>query len=216
MRKHEDWVEWINNEITQPYVKQIIAEAERRNKVALLSPDRDYWFDCLRFPDYNKIHTIIVGNSPYPFNYASDGFAFSSLDDVDTEIQRLYAKLYADLGVCYRLSDNTKQRWLDQGILCFPLSLTTPSGKANRYDPLWHPFTESILNYFITDEQMRAYLFFDYTTSYRMPRLFMNKLEQSHLFIQRDIYTPEFMKGDIFNTVNDFIWEKYQKVIDWS
>ena len=216
MDRHDDWVNWINAEMEKPYVQEIIAEATRRNQKGILSPDPDHWFDCLRFPDITKINTIIVGNSPYIHSYAADGFAFSSLDDVDTEMQRLYAKIYADLGVCYNLSDNTKQRWLDQGILCFPLSFTTPSGKAYRYDPLWHPLTENILHYFITEKQIRAYLFFDYSTSYRMPRLFHDKMNQPHLFIQRDIYTPEFMKGDIFNTVNDFIWKNYQKELDWS
>jgi uracil-DNA glycosylase len=215
MREHYDWIQWINAEMEKSYVQQIIAEAERRNKKALLSPDPDHWFDCLRFPDYRKIHTIIVGNAPYHYTYAADGLAFSSCDDVDYETARLHAKISADLGIEYDTSDCTKQRWLEQGILCFPLSFTATNGKAYRYDPLWHPLTENILNYFITDEQIRAFLFFDFTTSYRMPRLFVNKLHQDHLIIQKDIRTPEFMKGDIFNTVNDFIYKCYKKEVDW-
>ena len=216
MTKHEEWTQWLQAEMRTPAVKEMIKSAEAVNRKNILSPCRDYWFSSLQFDDYEKIHTIITADRPYYEEFASDGLAYSSIDDADWAMNKLYAKLYKDLGITYDTYDNNKERWKEQGILLLPIELTTLSGNPSYKMNLWRPFTEKVLNYFLRDSQQRAFLLFDQYSRYYMPNLFRGREDDNHLVIQNDIRYPSFMQGDIFNRVNAFVQEHYNIKIDWS
>jgi uracil DNA glycosylase len=215
MDRHKKWREWYENEIQQPYFLKIMETAERFNAHTLLSPSREYWFRAFEFPDITKIHTIITGSRPHCEAYAADGFAFSSIDDTDREMGLLYRKLFTELGVTYDQYDNSKQKWLDRGILCMPMELTTVSGNGICNNTLWLPFTKRVLRYFIEDEQMRAFVFLD-KYWWKANELFFDKQERPHLYIQSDIRDPAFQKERIFTLVNKFVEKNYNYNIDWQ
>jgi uracil DNA glycosylase len=215
LTRHEKWQAWLENELRQPYAQRIIETAKNLDKNFILSPDRDLWFRSLEFPDITKIHTIITSSRPHKEAYASDGLAFSSIGEADRETGFLYRKLYSELGVIYDQYDNSKTRWLEQGVLCLPIELTTKSGQGHDQTQLWYPFTTRVLRYFIEENQNRAFIFLD-QYSQKNYNLFYDRNERPHFYYLEDIRFPDFLKRPLFKDLNKFIWENYQKEIDWS
>jgi uracil-DNA glycosylase len=215
MNRDDLWKEWLKNEIRKDYIQRIIEQAEREEKNFIVSPDRELWFQSLEFPSFTKIHTIIIGNQPYHESALADGFAFSSLDDGDVWMRKLHQKIYIDTGMQYDQWDCTKNRWLDRGILCFPMELTQISGKWNQERNLWRPFTTTVLRKFIEDIQLRAFVFLDRYSS-NTPNLFYDKPSWPHLCIQSDMRYPDFMTTPIFIRVSDFVRKNYEIEIDWT
>lgn len=215
MTEHEKWEKWLNNEMHQPYFLQIEEEAKKMYASQDLTPVLELWYNSLSFPNMEKINVIIVGNQPFYESYASDGFAFSSIDEIDFEMGLLYKKIYKDLNIIYNQQDNTKDRWLQQGILCFPMNLTAPSGVKNYYSKLWLPFTTKVLKYWMHERRPKAFLFFDQYTQ-NIPKFLWDKKSLPHLFIQKNIRTYDFMNEPIFSRVNAFIKEQYNYDIMWE
>ena len=215
MTRHEKWRQWYENETRQPYFQHIMEEATRLDETYVLSPDRDLWLKALEFPNFAKIHTVIVASRPFNEAYAADGYAFSCIDEADREMGLLYRKLYNELGVVYDQSDNSKERWAKQGILLLSMELTTRSGKFKDDTRLWTPFTKRVLRYLIEDDQRRAFLFLDRYTPH-MSELFADKPEREHLYINQDIRTPDFQKAPVFAPVNHFIMSNYSYNINWQ
>lgn len=215
MNRNDLWKEWYNEELNKDYVKAIIAKAEAENRKEVVSPDREYWFQAFEFPEFEKIHTVIVGDMPYYESAFADGFAFSSWDDGNDIMRRIYRKIYLDTGIIYDQTDNSKQKWLDRGILCMPMELTQLGGRQRQDRRLWKPFTITILRKFLTDIQARAFIFLDNSVSYR-DKIFYDKEQWQHLWIQADPRGPRFFEIPIFDRVNDFVWKNYGINIDWS
>ena len=212
--RHDKWLEWLSEETHKPYFQAILEKAEQLNRTSLITPDRDKWFRTLLFEDIAKIHTIIICNRPYIYSYAADGLGLSCIDEADYEMGLLYRKLDRELGVIYNQEDNTKDRWLEQGVLILPIELTAFDGKRNDHSILWRPFTQAVLRYFIEDDQRRAFIFLDSHSPY-MPALFVDKLERPHLYIQVDIHSPNFLRTPLFIPLNNFIAKYYSRNIDW-
>jgi uracil DNA glycosylase len=206
--------QWYENEKQQPYFQQIMDTVNKMAKTEILSPDRDYWFRAFEVPDITKIHTIIVGSRPVKDVYSADGYAFSCIDEADREMGFLYRKLNRELGIAYDQYDNSKERWVQQGILPMTMELTTRNGVTFDNTQLWLPFTKRVLSYFMNDIQVRAFLFLDrYTT--KMPELFVDKAEKKHLFLNYNIASSEFQKDQVFTRINAFVQENYNRDIDW-
>lgn len=215
MNRHEQWREWYENEKKQPYFQAIYRQALEMDSHTLLSPDPAYWLRAFEFDDFTKIHTLIIGNRPHHHAYASDGYAFSSIDDPDREMGLLYRKLYDELGIVYNQEDNSKERWVKQGILPMNIELTTISGNPLNTERLWYPFTRRVIRYFIDDIQLRAFIFLDRFTPY-MPELFVDKLSKEHLYVNCHLWSTDFQSKKIFTPVNDFIEKNYSYRIDWQ
>lgn len=216
MTENERWKKWLDNEMSKDYFLNIEKKFECLNQKVELSPIREYWYNSiLNIDDINNIKVIITGNKPYYESYAADGYAYSSNDDIDIEMGLLYKKIYQDLGITYNQDDNTKKRWLDQGILCFPMQFTTISGnKKSSFDD-WLPFTSKVINYLICDKRPKAFIFLDRYTK-RIPHFLWNKKSLPHLFIQQDINYINFNTEPIFSKVNDFIKNIYNYEIKWQ
>ena len=213
--RHSKWRKWYENEMQQPYFTKILETAEQIDNKEMLSPDRTLWLKALEFPDISKIHTIIIASKPYNDAYAADGYAFSCIDEADYEMGLLYRKLNNELGVVYDQFDNSKERWVQQGILPLCIELTAKCGQFMDNSMLWRPFTTKVLRYFLDDDQLRAFIFLDRYSS-QILDLFYDKHEKEHLIIQQDIRKPEFQTAAIFNPVNNFIMRNYSLNIDWS
>lgn len=212
--RHKKWREWYENEIRQPYFIKIMETAKKIDDEEMLSPDQEFWLKALEFEDISKIHTIIIASRPYNDAYAADGYAFSSIDEADHEMGLLYRKLNSELGITYDQNDNSKEKWVKQGILPLCIELTAKCGQFMDNTMLWRPFTVRVLRYFLEDDQLRAFVFLDRYSSGILD-LFYDKDKKEHLIIQQDIRKPNFQTAAIFNRVNDYVTRNYSFNIDW-
>lgn len=190
---------------------------QRYDKGELVIPAKEYWNAHLMFPNIDDIKVIIIGDTPFRQWYASDGFAFSSLDPdaIDYQMRRLYDKLYYEIGVVYDRSDNSKQKWLDRGILCLP---HTPLIYKNDKDltKQLRGRSEDLLSLLASDDIPRAFVsLLSYPTG-NIFRILNRAKENGHLVVQVPMTEQEFMKIPIFTAVNNFILTQYKTIIDWT
>lgn len=195
-----------------------LRQLERRyDKGELVIPAKEYWNAPLMFPNIDDIKVIIIGDTPFTQWYASDGFAFSSLDPdaMDFQMRRLYDKLYYEIGVIYDRSDNSKRKWLDRGILCLP---HTPLiyNKDKDLTMELRSRSEDLLELFANDDTPRAFVsFLSYPTS-NIFKILRQAQQKGHLVVQVPITEKEFMKIPVFTAVNNFILAQYKTIIDWT
>jgi uracil-DNA glycosylase len=101
---------------------------------------------------YPKLHTIIVGQDPYPMMNEADGIAFScsntnkaavSLRYIFGEIERTFYKdvfMKPENAPLKGALNPDLTRWSNQGILMLNTALTTNVGKIGAHYDLWKPF----------------------------------------------------------------------------
>lgn len=209
------WIDWYNKEINKDYFKNILEYNEYLDRHECLSPLREFWFNAFEVKDMQKVHTVITSSYPYFDSYAADGLAFSSIDEADDNMLKLYRTIWSDLGITYDQSDNSKERWKEQGVLLMPMQLTCMNGALHSEESSWLPFTKEVLRLLLEDKQKRAFILLDKYTKY-MPDLFARRDKYNQLIYNYDIEDYHFKDKRIFKDVNKFIYDYYDIEMDWS
>jgi Uracil DNA glycosylase len=206
MTKHEKWLIWLEEEKNKDYYKAILKKLAEEEKNNLFTPDPEYRLRALEFSDIEKISLIITATKPIIEPYAADGLAWSSLDSrVPTIYGLLYKKLYNELGIIYDQSDHSKEHWEKQGILLLNRELVAPVEKK-AYN-LFEDFTYNVLQYFLNDNQRRAFLMLDEQCEWEV---FSNPY--NHLIVTENI----FSKKHIFNIITSYLRSHCGVNIDWT
>ena len=213
---NSEWKQWLHKEMCSEYFYELEKKIILLSRTIELSPLKEKWYNSLTIPDYSTINVFLIGNRPYLESYASDGFSFSSYDDtIDIETYYLYQQIYNELGIIYDQTDNTKTKWLKQGVLCFPIELTCYSGVKKYCKRIWEPFITQVINFWVQDKQPKIFCFLDkYTTTQYIN--FLKNNHPQHTFIHYDIENCRFTKTKIFSTINDFTRNNYNYLIDWK
>ena len=214
MTQHEEWTEWLDKEMKKPYFEKLLEQKINRSRDVDLTPQKEDWFTSLRFPDMSQINVILVGNQTNVDSFAADGFAFSSIYDADREAEKLYRKLEQELGVVYNREDNTKTRWLNQGILCYPFCQIADAGHLNYSSRDWHQFSSAILRHWLDYKRPMAFAFLDRYTQH-ISTFLWDKHELPHFVVSSDINKPEFWTTPIFKPITQFIKETYGYEMNW-
>lgn len=209
MTNHEAWLSWLEEEKGKGYFKKIESELARIGRDYLIWPEPADRFRALDFENIDNIKVILVGTRPISPAYCADGLSWSSLDQIDRKMGRLYRKIYEDLGVIYDQGDNTKDRWVKQGILPLNMELTTHGGESRT---LWTDFTSAVLRYFFNLDRPIVFLFFDSITPWIYWQSWNKK---GHPVIQWDIAEGRTFQP-IFSRVNNYLRKTYSTEIDWS
>lgn len=151
--------DFVKEEMQKDYFKNILEVVRQQEKKYLLSPENEYRYNSFLEIDIDKIHTVIVSNSPFPYTYASDGLAFSSRSEETSYEMRRFKRLFEDF-LEIRV-ENDKASWVKNGFMMLPRELTVINGKR-RNDNIWTPFTCNLVKFLINDKsKKRAFLFFD-------------------------------------------------------
>lgn len=213
MSKHDDWLEWLEEEKKKDYYKEILKEVALLDKKEFVTPDPEFRLRALEFENIEDIMVIITDVQPMPDSHAADGLALSALDEATPRMQEVYKTLYNELGVIYDQGDNSKDRWAEQGVLLLNRELTRPESspiKKPKPKRIWSPFTQRVLEYFINDSQKRIFVYLD-------PSAQWNPRENPHkhpIIMPFDRRTEEVKP--FFQKVNNFVCCHYNVYIDWS
>lgn len=158
MATQEEWEVFRDVQLDFKYGDIFKGLSVRYDKGELVVPAKEYWNNYLNF-DIGDIKVVIIGDCPYREWYASDGFAFSSLSPsaINFVMARLYDKLYYEIGVRYDKNDNSKEKWLDRGILCLPYyPILYHQDESIEYD--LREQSEDVLRFLIEDSRPKAFI----------------------------------------------------------
>lgn len=93
---------------------------------------------------YSKLHTIIVGQDPYPQVNEADGISFScsNTGKPATSLRYILAEVARTVpeSLPKDVAGVDLKRWSNQGILMLNTALTTNVGKIGAHYELWRPF----------------------------------------------------------------------------
>jgi uracil-DNA glycosylase len=99
---------------------------------------------------YDNLHTVFIGQDPYPQLGVADGISFScsntgrvqpSLRYIFQEIERTVYQGFPSH------QDPDLKRWSNQGILMLNTALTTEVDKIGSHYDIWKPFTAYLLDW---------------------------------------------------------------------
>ena len=115
-----------------------IQELDEEKHDNLLSPSADNIFEFARLTPIKKIHTVIIGQDPYPNPDHAHGLAFSSkYHKVPNSLKNIYKCLlnFKLINKIPKKSDLTI--WAKRGVLLINTALTTTIGNSNSHQELW-------------------------------------------------------------------------------
>lgn len=216
MATQEQWEVFRDVELDFKYGNIFKDLSARYDKGELVVPAKEYWNNYLNF-DIGDIKVVIIGDCPYKEWYASDGFAFSSLlpNATNFVMSRLYDKLYYEIGVQYDKNDNSKEKWLDRGILCLPYyPIIYNQDESIEYD--LREQSEDVLRFLIEDSRPKVFISLISYNTKTVTELLYKAEKNGHLAIQVPIISKEFMKIPIFTATNNFILKEYKTILDWT
>lgn len=210
----DDFKQWKDDFMNRKEFFAAQEESLRLDKEMIQAPEPEDWYRVFDI-DPTQIHTIITGDSIYPYNYCADGLAFSSLDDSTPAMNKLHAKIYKDLGYEYDYGDNCKEKWLERGCLCLPLQLTRTSGRRTLREFHWVNLMLEYLDLFLYDNQPRAFLLLDQFQE-MLPIDESRIKETGSLVIIEHIDTLLAAPQNYFQQINAFIKRNYNLNMNWT
>lgn len=116
-------------------------------------PDYKSIFKVFNITPYDKLHTIIIGQDPYPNEYAT-GIAFGNNvpSNKDSFIISPSLKVLEEAIIDYespdclnRVFDYSLESWCKQGMLLLNTALTVEAGKPESHCNIWTKFTINLI-----------------------------------------------------------------------
>lgn len=193
-----------------------------------LSPSDGKIFEFAKLTPLNRIHTVIIGQDPYPNPDHAHGLAFSSLN---TKIPHSLKNIYNCL-IKHKLIDEIPDSgdltiWARRGVCLLNTSLTTLAGKIKQHDKIWEDYTNELIKklcdvfekndiqlIFIlwgNDAQKRSKLIVDDTE-----HVVLKWRHPSPLANASCSENEKFINCTNFNEVNEILKDERGLSMDWS
>lgn len=216
---HNDWAEYLNEELQQPYYRQLRQFLIHEYRTRRIYPDMYSIFNALHYTSYEDTKVVILGQDPYHGPGQAHGLSFSVLPGVQPppSLQNIFQELQADLG-CRIPNNGCLKPWADQGVLLLNTVLTVREHQAGSHQRQgWEIFTDKIISLLGQREKPMAFILWG-SPARRKKDLITNP---KHLIVESPHPSPlsahrGFFGSRPFSRVNAFLESTGQQPIDWQ
>ena len=216
---HNDWAEYLNEELQQPYYRQLRQFLIHEYRTRRIYPDMYSIFNALHYTSYEDTKVVILGQDPYHGPRQAHGLSFSVLPGVQPppSLQNIFQELQADLG-CRIPNNGCLKPWADQGVLLLNTVLTVREHQAGSHQRQgWEIFTDKIISLLGQREKPMAFILWG-SPARRKKDLITNP---KHLIVESPHPSPlsahrGFFGSRPFSRVNAFLESTGQQPIDWQ
>ena len=216
---HNDWAEYLNEELQQPYYRQLRQFLINEYRTRRIYPDMYSIFNALHYTSYEDTKVVILGQDPYHGPGQAHGLSFSVLPGVQPppSLQNIFQELQADLG-CRIPNNGCLKPWADQGVLLLNTVLTVREHQAGSHQRQgWEIFTDKIISLLGQREKPMAFILWG-SPARRKKELIANS---KHLIVESPHPSPlsahrGFFGSRPFSRVNAFLESTGQQPIDWQ
>ena len=216
---HNDWAEYLNEELQQPYYRQLRQFLINEYRTRRIYPDMYSIFNALHYTSYEDTKVVILGQDPYHGPGQAHGLSFSVLPGVQPppSLQNIFQELQADLG-CRIPNNGWLKPWADQGVLLLNTVLTVREHQAGSHQRQgWEIFTDKIISLLGQREKPMAFILWG-SPARRKKELITNP---QHLIVESPHPSPlsahrGFFGSRPFSRVNAFLESTGQQPIDWQ
>lgn len=216
---HNDWGEYLADEIKQPYYKQLRQFLISEYRSRRIYPDMYAIFNALHYTSYADTKVVILGQDPYHGPGQAHGLSFSVLPGVEPppSLVNIFKELQTDLG-CRIPNNGCLKPWADQGVLLLNTVLTVREHQANSHHGQgWETFTDKIISLLNAREKPMAFILWG-SPARRKKVMITNP---KHFIVESPHPSPlsasrGFFGSRPFSRVNDFLQQTGQTPIDWQ
>lgn len=234
----DSWFAHLTQEFTKPYFlnlkKFVLSE---QNTQTVFPPSKDV-YSWSRLTPFSKVKVVIIGQDPYHNFNQAHGLAFSvkSPTPAPPSLKNIYKELktnYSDFQIDNKIGDLT--HWSTQGVLLLNTALTVRAHNANSHSKHgWEIFTSKVVETLIKDREQNGQNIVFLLWGNNAIKLVENLLSQTtkstniswkdykNLLVLKSTHPSPlsasrgFFGNLHFRKINDWLYNKGEKLIDWS
>lgn len=220
MKAHEDWKEFIGEELKKEYYLSLISflkSEEKNGKV--IYPSKEDWFNSL-YISPKEIKVIIIGQDPYHGENQAHGYSFSVKNGIKQppSLKNIFKEIENELSIKMSSKNGDLSPWVNQGVMLLNSVLTVekslPGSHRNRG---WETFTDKIIS--IISENFSEKVFMLWGNYAIEKRKIIN--EKKHLVLTSPHPSPfsaytGFLGNNHFVLANKYLQEKGNNPINWE
>lgn len=216
---HNDWAEFLNDELKQPYYLELRKFLVDEYKTKKIFPDMYDIFNALHYTSYHDIKVVILGQDPYHGDGQAHGLSFSVKPGVKAppSLVNIFKELKEDLG-CEIPNNGCLKPWTEQGVLLLNTVLTVRAHQANSHRNMgWEKFTDRIIQLLNDREEPIAFILWG-TPARRKKKMITNP---RHFIVESAHPSPlsafnGFFGSKPFSKVNAFLESVGKQPINWQ
>lgn len=169
---------------------------------------------------YDELKVIMVNQDPYPKANIADGVAFScaNTDQVQASLKYILQEVETTIHPQGGYEHNPDlARWSKQGVLMLNTSLTAVVGQTGQHAELWKPFTNYLFEMLRTYNTGLVYVFLGTNARVWKDQVSKNNFRFFITHPAGAAYkgATRWDSGDIFNQINQVLWDHYKTRITW-
>ena len=216
---HNDWANYLNDELQQPYYRELRAFLINEYRTTRIYPDMYAIFNALHYTAYADVKVVILGQDPYHGPGQAHGLSFSVLPGVPAppSLLNIFKELQDDLG-CTMPNNGCLKPWAEQGVLLLNAVLTVREHQAASHQGRgWEQFTDHIIELLNQREKPLAFILWG-SPARRKKAMITNP---RHFIVESPHPSPlsafrGFFGSKPFSRVNEFLKSTGQEPIDWQ
>lgn len=212
------WKEFILQEQSKDYYKQIVNFIEQDKKNYNIFPNEDSIFTAFKKTPLDKVKVVILGQDPYIKTNQAHGLSFSVNEGIDIppSLRNIFKELKSDIN-----STNTSGcllPWAKQGVFLLNAALTVRENQSNSHQNIgWHTFTDAAIS--LLNEQNSPIVFILWGNFARFKKYLITN--SHHLILESSHPSPlsahnGFFGSKPFSKTNQFLIKHNLTPIDWN
>lgn len=229
----DSWFEKLSDEFTKPYflqLKTFLNHEKNVQKATVFPPEADV-YSWSRLTPFDNVKIVIIGQDPYHNFNQAHGLAFSVKKPTPAppSLKNIYKELknnYGDFVIDNKVGDLTN--WSNQGVLLLNTSLTVRAHNANSHAKSgWDSFTRRIVELLIEDREANGknlvfMLWGNNAIKLVEGLLQKHKNSGDNILVLKSVHPSPlsasrgFFNNNHFRKINDWLYNKKLKMIDWS
>lgn len=218
---HPTWDEWIGDELSKPYFRDLAAKLEAREKqgAVIYPPEREQLIVFDTNP--SEINVCVLGQDPYIRPGQAHGFSFSVPAGVAVppSLRNIYKEIKSDLPhTTIDFNHGCLDKWRKQGVFLLNNVLTVEEGKSDSHKSFgWEIFTESAIRSLSDNSANIVFMLWGGNARRKAhlidtsKHLVLESVHPSGLSAYRGFFGCKH-----FSQANDYLTKHGKKPIDWS
>ncbi|MGA9638614.1 uracil-DNA glycosylase [Flavobacterium sp.] len=215
-----DWQTLLEDEIQQPYFKELIKTVDEEYKTNTCFPPQELIFSAFNNCALLSLKVVIIGQDPYHGEGEANGLSFSVNDGVKIppSLRNIYKELCHDLDSIFVPTSGNLEFWAKQGVLLLNASLTVRKDSPNSHKHLkWNRFTDAVIQKISEEKKGIVFLLWGGFAQKKGAKIDRTK----HLVLESGHPSPmsanqgKWFGNKHFSQTNMYLMEKGLNTIDW-
>lgn len=223
MRLHDSWKKVLEQELRQPYIKELIAflEAEWASN-QVVYPPKELIFHAFSLTPFESVKVVIVGQDPYHGPGQAHGLCFSVPEGIPPppSLKNIFKELHDDLNLPIPKNGNLES-WAKQGVLLLNATLTVrQSAPLSHHNRGWERFTDAVIRALVQRKDPLIFVLWGSSAQQKLAQIHAPQLLSHHKVLTAAHPSPfsayrGFFGCRHFSQINSLLQDTGKTPIEW-